>query len=51
MKEKNDKQKEEYDVKKDCVFYQKNECYALAELVCKNKKCTFYKKNERYIEN
>ena len=43
MKNKQDEEKTKFDVKKDCVFYQKNECYALTEFVCKNKKCTFFK--------
>lgn len=49
MKEKQDNKKEEFDVKKDCVFYQKQGCYALEEFVCKRKECSFYKRNQMYI--
>ena len=51
MKDKNDKKKEEYEAKKDCVFYQKKECYALSDFVCKRKNCSFYKHNQRYVED
>ena len=45
--EKNNDKKNKNELKKDCVFYQKNKCYALEEFVCENKKCTFYKPNKR----
>ena len=48
MMEKSEKDnKGEKELKKDCVFYQKDKCYALEEFVCENKKCTFYKPNKK----
>ena len=41
--EKSSSKNNEIELKKDCVFYQKNRCYALTEFVCENKNCTFYR--------
>lgn len=41
--------KEEYEVKKDCMFYDKKRkaCKALRELFCKEENCKFYQKKGR----
>ena len=38
-----------YEIKTDCFAYnsEKNECYALKELSCKQKNCPFYKTKEQ----
>ena len=38
-------------MKTDCFAYKsKHKCWALNELVCKNRKCSFYKTKEQYEE-
>ena len=38
------------EIKKDCLFYKKDNCIALKALYCRNENCKFYKK-KRLIKN